>query len=272
MLRARMRSSRRRILVAVGLLLAMRVSTLHAAPAEDFGRLVEIGGGRRLYLECHGSGSPTVVLEAGFRTDAEIWNTLTVVGTPVLPAVSGFTRVCVYDRPGTALDAEHLGRSDPVPMPRTAEDIVADLDALLRAAEVPGPYVLVGHSLGGLFARLYASDQPEAVAGLVLVDAYPERLEELLGPERWPIYEQIALDPGPLAGVPDLETIDFDAASEAMLAAAARSPLRRVPLTVLSRGRPVELPANAPAGFSDALEQAWTVGQAELAKIGRAHV
>jgi pimeloyl-ACP methyl ester carboxylesterase len=274
MLRARMRSSRRRILVAVGLLLAARMSIAPAALADDFGRVVEIGRGRGLYLECHGTGSPTVVLESGFRTDAEIWSTLTVAGTPVLPAVSRFTRVCAYDRPGTVLDAEHLGRSDPVPMPRTADDIVADLDALLRAAEAPGPYVLVGHSLGGLFARLYASDQPEAVAGLVLVDAYPERLEDLLGPERWPIYEQIALDPGPLAAVPDLETIDFDAASETMLTAAARSPLRRVPLVVLSRGRPVELPASVPAGFSDALEQAWAVGQAELVSLvpGSRHV
>ena len=57
--------------------------------------------------------------------------------------------VCASDRPGTVLDAEHIGRSDPVPMPRSASDIAADLDALLQAAEVPGPYVLVAHSLGG---------------------------------------------------------------------------------------------------------------------------
>src|SRR5262245_44742548 len=267
MLRARMPSSRRRLLVAAGLLLVAGAGAASAAPADDFGRLVEIGGGRGLYLECHGTGSPTVVLESGFRNDAEIWDTLTSTGTAVLPAVSRFTRVCAYDRPGTALDAEHIGRSDPVPMPRTADDIVADLNALLRAAEVPGPYVLVGHGLGGLFARLYASGQPEAVVGLVLVDAYPERLEELLGPDRWATYEQIVLDPGPLSSVPDLETIDLHAASETMLAAVARSPLRRVPLVVLSRGRPVALPAGVPAGFSDALEQAWAVGQAELATL-----
>jgi pimeloyl-ACP methyl ester carboxylesterase len=267
MLRARMRLPPRRILIAAGLLLLASVRMGSAAPADDFGRLIAIGGGRAMYLECHGTGSPTVVLESGFRTDAEIWSTLTAAGTPVLPAVSRFTRVCAYDRPGTALDAEHIGRSDPVPMPRTAADIVADLDVLLRAAEVPGPYVLVGHGLGGLFARLYTSEQPEAVAGLVLVDAYPERLEELLGPERWPIYEQIVLDPDGLAGVPDLETIDLGDASAAMLAAAARSPLRRVPLVVISRGLPLALPGDVPAGFSEALEQAWDVGQAELATL-----
>ena len=265
-----------RALLACGLLLVRTASAGVAAAAEatptiagadDFGSLVEIGGGRRLYLECHGSGSPTVVLESGFRNDAEIWSAPAAAGTPVLPAVAEFTRVCAYDRPGTVLDAGHLGRSDPVAMPRSASDIAADLAALLQAAEVPGPYVLVGHSLGGLLARLFASAQPEAVAGLVLVDTLPERLEDLLGPERWPIYEQIALDPGGLAGVADLETVDLGAASEMMLDAAAASPLRRVPLVVLSRGRPVELPADVPAGFSDALEQAWAVGQAELATL-----
>ena len=91
--------------------------------------------------------------------------------------VGAFTRVCVYDRPGTLLNAEDTAgrsRSDPAPLPRTAQDVVADLHALLRAARVPGPYVLVGHSLGGLCVRLYATTYPEEVAGLVLVDASHE--------------------------------------------------------------------------------------------------
>ena len=70
-------------------------------------------------------------------------------------------------------DPSLRSRSDPVPQPRTARDLVADLHALLHAAAVPGPYVLVGHSLGGVVVRLYASTYPDEVAGLVLVDALP---------------------------------------------------------------------------------------------------
>ena len=62
---------------------------------------------------------------------------------------------------------------------------MAELHALLQAAEIPGPYVLAGHSLGGLFARLYASTYPDEVVGLVLVDAYSERLESVMSPEQW---------------------------------------------------------------------------------------
>ena len=83
-------------------------------------------------------------------------------------------------------DNVRQSRSDPVPMPRTALDVVADLHALLHAAGVPAPrYVFAGHSLGGLFVRLYASTYPRDVLGLVLVDAYSEMLETLLTPERW---------------------------------------------------------------------------------------
>ena len=98
-------------------------------------------------------GGPTVVLEAGHGNDSTIWLSVQV-------AVGPDTRVCSYDRanaPG--------GASDPAPTPRTAEEVVADLHALLAAAEVPGPYVLVGHSLGGLFVRLYAGRYPDEVAG-----------------------------------------------------------------------------------------------------------
>ena len=77
-----------------------------------------------------------------------------------------------------------VSRSDAIAQPRTAPEVVADLHALLQAAEVPGPYVLAAHSLGGLFARLYASTYPDEVVGLVLVDAYSERLESLMPPEQ----------------------------------------------------------------------------------------
>ena len=107
----------------------------------------------------------------------------------VLPGVAAFTRVCAYDRPGTALDADHRSRSDPVPMPRTAADAVADLHALIDGAGIPGPYVLVGHSLGGIIVRLYAATYPNEIAGVVLVDASHEeqyvRFQAVLTAEQW---------------------------------------------------------------------------------------
>jgi pimeloyl-ACP methyl ester carboxylesterase len=132
-----------------------------------------LGGGRRLYIECRGTGSPVVVLEAGYRSSARIWSEdLHQSGAPrpmVLAGVAAFTRVCAYDRPGTVAllnDNVRQSRSDPVAMPRTALDAVADLHALLRAAGVPGSYVFAGHSLGGLLVRLYASTYPRDVLRL----------------------------------------------------------------------------------------------------------
>jgi pimeloyl-ACP methyl ester carboxylesterase len=133
-----------------------------------------------MYLECRGEGGPTVVLEAGYRNNAEVWDTValpdSVAGPAVWPGVRAFNRVCAYDRPGTM--GVDVSRSDPAPQPRTVADAVTDLHAQLTAAEVPGPYVLVGHSLGGLIVRLYANTYPEEVVGLVLVDALPDGLWE----------------------------------------------------------------------------------------------
>lgn len=111
-----------------------------------FAGAVDIGGGRKLFLESRGAGAPVTILESGYPDDADVWNTIalppTTHGPAVLPGVAEFTRVCAYDRPGTLLDATHLSRSTPVPMPRTAADIVSDLHALLGHANVPAPYVL----------------------------------------------------------------------------------------------------------------------------------
>ena len=148
------------LLAPAGRSISAQHATPAASPTPRFTQTVTVDG-RRLGLTCAGSGSPTVVLVGGGRRPAEdVWPT-------ILDAISPVTRVCAFDRAG-------LGASDPQPhSPQTAADVVADLHAALAAAGETGPFVPVGFSLGGLFVRLYASSHPDAVAGLVLVDAAP---------------------------------------------------------------------------------------------------
>lgn len=123
------------------------------------GDLVDVGG-YRLRIECQGSGAPTVMMDAGLEHDHYGWGT-------VPGKVAEFTRVCTYDRAG-------LGESDSGPHPRTSQQIVKEFHALLKNANIPRPYILVGHSFGGANMRLYASQHPDTVVGLVLVDASQE--------------------------------------------------------------------------------------------------
>lgn len=132
---------------------------LHAAVSGNFAGLVDIGGGRKMYLESRGTGSPTVVLVGGLRASADDWGLAGKSAPAVFPEVAKFTRVRAYDRPGTPVD-EKPSRSDPVFQPTTAGDAVADLHALLSAAGEPGPYVLVGHSYGGLLIAVSANFAP----------------------------------------------------------------------------------------------------------------
>ena len=109
---------------------------------------------------------PTVVLDSGLFGRGDSWNVSDdPKATPVLAGVQQFTLGCTYDRPGTVGSApEDFSRSDPVPMPRNAAAAVTDLHELLSAAKVPGPYVLVGHSFGGLNILLYALNYPRSVS------------------------------------------------------------------------------------------------------------
>ena len=162
-----------------------------------------------------------------------------------MPAVAETTRVCTYDRPGTYAsigEDDFPSRSDPIAQPRTAPEVVADLHALLQAAGVPGPYVLAAHSLGGLFARLYASTYPDEVVGLVLVDAYSERLETLLPPERWAALVRLNQGFGTdevvsIPGYGEVETLHWGGDNAVVRKATAASPLRPMPLGVLAHGR-----------------------------------
>jgi pimeloyl-ACP methyl ester carboxylesterase len=272
-----------RQLAALGVLTALAATWVSAAPAGaatpdaplhrgDFAGLVGIGHGRSIYLECHGRGAPTVVLEAGLRSRSDFWSERseeTPPGPTVLPGVARTTRVCTIDRPGTTLGATEFSRSSPAPTPRTAADAAADLHAVLKAARVPGPYVLAGHSTGGLIVRLYAATHPREVAGLVLVDALSEFLQGPLDRAQIAAYDE--LNNGPLEGVeyPDLEQILFRPSFAEMRRAERRQPLPAgLPLSVISRKIPLPLPEGLPAGLTTAVvERAWRRSQDRLAHL-----
>jgi pimeloyl-ACP methyl ester carboxylesterase len=180
---ARVRLTRQRfasvvLAVVVGLVLAVVIDvwrvggpvawlSRHGLPPlyDARGRMVDIGG-RSAYLDCRGSGSPTVVLENGLGAGAGGWGF-------VFDEVAAFARVCAWDRPG-------LGRSDPRGV-HTVADAAADLRAALAAAGEAPPFVAVGHSLGGVYARVFASAHADEVVGLVFVDAFWPDIDEGAG-------------------------------------------------------------------------------------------
>ncbi len=138
------------------------------------GTMVDVDG-HKMHIDCIGEGTPTVILDAGLGDTYLSWR-------KVQPEIGKFTRVCSYDRAG-------LGYSQSVSGPRTSKAIADQLHALLQAAGVKPPYVLVGHSMGGYDVRLYASAYPTDVVGMVLVDAshpdqdkrFPPELQNMQG-------------------------------------------------------------------------------------------
>lgn len=129
------------------------------------GQRVDVGGYQR-HVVCVGEGNPTVILEAALPGASANWGW-------VQPEVARATRVCAYDRAG-------MGWSDTGPAPRDARQIADELHTLLEKARIEGPYVMVGHSFGGLYARVYTAQYPDEVAGLVLVDSsHPDQWTRL---------------------------------------------------------------------------------------------
>jgi pimeloyl-ACP methyl ester carboxylesterase len=270
------------VLVArIFLLLVPLVSALHpvvinAGRSGDFAGLVDIGGGRKMYLKCRGMGSPTVVFVGGLRASAEDWSIAEKSAPAVFPEVSKFTRVCACDRPGTPVD-EKPSRSDAVPQPTTARDAVADLHALLNAAGEAGPYVLIGQSYGGLVVRLYASTYPKDVVGLVLVDALSEGLRGAETPKQWAIQRKLIEGDvrESLTLYPALERIDVDRSFDQIRGA---PPLRPLPLVVLSADKPWgpqlpsmmaagKLPTDVPPDFGYITDAAQKQAQERLARL-----
>ena len=148
------------VVVVLGVSGAVYESVAEAADARAYpppGQMVDVGG-YRLHINCIGTGSPTVVIDAGWGDSSGAWSSW--VQSPVASA----TRVCTYDRAG-------MGYSESGPLPRNAERFAQELHALLNGAGEPGPYVLVGHSMGGLTVRVFTHDYPADVAGVVLIDS-----------------------------------------------------------------------------------------------------
>jgi pimeloyl-ACP methyl ester carboxylesterase len=221
-------------------------STPLATPAPTH-RLVEVDG-RTQAIDCRGTGSPTVVLDGGLGVYSGTW-------TDVMGALSDAPfRVCRYDRPG-------LGESEAGEKPRTSERFVEELRTLLEAAGESGPYVLVGHSLGGLNVQLFARQHPNDVVGAVFVDAvHPDldaRIAELLTPEQ-------AAQRGEELEV-NQEGITFEdiLASDEQVREAPEFPA--IPVVVIAHGRPFEV--TDPEWPARKVESLWTELQRDLSEL-----
>jgi pimeloyl-ACP methyl ester carboxylesterase len=231
-----------------------------------FAGLVPVGNDRKMYLECVGTGSPTVVLISGFRGARDDWTYVIDPANPagdpvsarsaVFPKVGKFIRVCAYDRPGTIDFGGRPTDSTPVLQPTTAWDGAVDLHVLLTAAGEPGPFVVVAHSWGGLIARLFASRHPNAVVGLVLLDPGSEFLEAHLTPSQWTSF---VLAAKALGAPPELEAADYEPSVAALRAA---SPVRAIPAVVLSSDKPFDFGAGGAETWP-----AWGAAQHDVASV-----
>lgn len=247
------------------------VATHPTGTRPDRAGLVDIGHGREIYLQCHGTGSPTVVLVSGLGDNAEVWSTSPTAAAPAPSAnpdpltvyddVGRFTRVCAYDRPGTG-----GSRSTDVAQPTSAQTSANDLEKLLTASGEAAPFVLVGHSYGGPIIRLFASDHPDQVGGLVLVDALSEDLVAGLTPEQETVFEAMnAPPPQPGAETFDTATVFTELRQS--------SPTPDVPVVVLTADTPQltpeflasdQLPPGVDQVFADALWAAQMAAQNQL--------
>ena len=213
-----------------------------------------IGGARSLFVDCVGSGSPTIVLEAGLGAGTSTWGA-------VQPQLGRTTRTCAYDRAG-------VGSSVGLPGVHDAREEIDDLERLLDGLHVDPPYVLVGHSYGGILARLFAHAHAKEIAGVVLVDAMGrDQTRRTLAV--WPKSQARALRRTVAKPVRD----GLDLASSEALASHVRS-LGDTPLAVITAGRHDEEWGRVRPRLGRALDRLWGRLQDELAALSSdsAHV
>jgi len=231
--------------------------TATARHVDETSRLIDVGG-RRLAFASRGEGAPVVVLETGLGAESRDW-------AAVSRGVARFTRVIRYDRAGR-------GDSDPAPAPRDARDLVDDLHALLGRAEIRGPCVMVGHSLGGLITRCYADRHGHNVAGLVLVDGMHEDQFDVFAPHYPP---EAPGEPAPVRAMRKMWTGGWrDPAStvERLDLVASTAWARRItgfgdlPLHVLSAGTFLTLPIEPPGVRAD-LQRRWDALQRSFLRL-----
>ena len=242
------------------------------------GQLVNVDG-RKMHIHCTGEGSPIVILDSGLGDTYLSWR-------KVQPEIANFAQVCSYDRAG-------LGYSDPSSQPRTSQVIATELHALLQAAHVPPPYILVGHSMGGYDVRVYANMFRNDVVGMVLVDSshpdqenrFPPELKSMEG--SWQ-REAEFLEYGMPFGIPRLLSLceddpvqraaecnwhsaregaaEMKTFSQSAAQAAATGPLGNMPLAVLSHD-PDQPSAELAPDLAKSTNQAWEKMQEELAHL-----
>lgn len=202
-------------------------------------------GGYRLYVRCMGQGTPTIIFDAGLGENLSTWD-------QVQPEAAQFSQACAYNR-ANVTPSDHR----PVSIPVSAQQIARELHSLLVNAHLPGPYILVGHSLGGLFAQMFACRYPHEVAGIVLVDStHPEqakRLAAALGPA----FTSEASQGFPVEGITYTDVLAMQAQVDAV-----RTNFPQVPLIVLVRSR-----FTSSAHWTAAqLLQAWMSLQTDLSR------
>ncbi len=236
-------------------------------PSSPPGRFVSVGL-HMMYIDCMGDSAPTVLIDVGLADASANWYKLA-------KQLSNNVKVCLYDRAG-------YGLSDTGPGARTTSQITKELHALLDKAEVPGPYILVGHSFGGFTARYFATSYPEETAGLVLVESsHPDQIYRLAGldkinkkplkvarreppPDHMNAFEKrwYFLNSSRKATFAQMEELRYfkDSAFEVKHA----GPLPDVPLAVLTRGK-----HQLPEVDGVSLEQEWQDMQSELLTLSR---
>jgi pimeloyl-ACP methyl ester carboxylesterase len=247
-----------------------------AAHQEDSAGPFDVGGGRKMYMQCSGRGAPTVVLISGGGVAGDVWDSALGKQPTVYPSIVETTRVCAYDRPGTtrAVAGGGISRSDPVPQPVTPSASSADLRALLAAAGQTGPFVLAAHSYGGLVARYFAHEYPTEVAGMVLIDSFSPELREAMPTDLWPSW---IVWNTPAASIvedyPDYERVAYDKALDEV---AANRSIRPMPLVVLTADEPYPAPTQPgiPANINTVTREAQDVSQRRVAQLvpGAKHV